>query len=120
MYQADAELVQTLKEWNKNNPFNIHDYSFTSSPSIPSPMKGQAPWNKGIPNTWNHKISDAMKGIPRKFPKQIEAARKNAVVRNSTMYECIHCGKVNNLGNHRRYHGDKCKLFNSSVSDSSY
>jgi hypothetical protein len=28
---------------------------------------------------------------------------------NTTMIECVHCGNINNIGNHNRWHGDNCK-----------
>jgi len=37
---------------------------------------------------------------------------------NSTMIRtklCIHCNRLINLGNYGRWHGDKCKLFNTST-----
>ena len=120
MYRADEEFIKDLKEWCKNNPFNPKDYSHDIIPTIPSPMKGQAPWNKGLPNTWGDKTSKTMKGVPRKYPKQMAAASKNATIRNTTMYKCVYCNMVNNLGNHKRYHDIKCKLFTSLASHASY
>ncbi len=118
IYRPDEEFLLQLKEWSINNKFtfNPSDYGLCKVTSV---MKGQAPWNKGIPNTWGEKISKSTKGKPRRFTKQMDIARKNAEIRNKTMLECIHCGKVNNVGNHHRYHGDKCKIFTSSLSSAS-
>jgi hypothetical protein len=103
MYQPDEEFIQDLKEWIKENPFNRTEHNFTSLPA----------WNKGVACEWGDKISKSTKGVPRKNINQSASAKKNALVRNSTILKCDYCGKNNNLGNHHRYHGVKCKLFTS-------
>lgn len=46
---------------------------------------------------------------------QIEEARQGALVRNYTLIKCPHCNKENNVGNHKRWHGDNCgKKWNHS------
>ena len=37
-----------------------------------------------------------------------EESRKKALIRNSTMLICENCGKSNNIGNHKRWHGENC------------
>jgi hypothetical protein len=54
---------------------------------------------------------------PEDFQKNLEIqsflqeeARQKALVRNYTMMKCEKCGKVNNIGNHKRWHGDNCGI----------
>jgi hypothetical protein len=112
MYKPDTDLVRELKEWCKNNPLNKDDYKSDNLP-LPGWNKGMPAWNKGIPNTWGDKISKTTKGIPKRHEKQMAIARQNAIKRNATMLTCIHCGKINNLGNHKKYHDARCKLITS-------
>jgi hypothetical protein len=37
-----------------------------------------------------------------------EEAKQKALIRNYTKIKCETCGKINNVGNHKRWHGKNC------------
>jgi len=48
-----------------------------------------------------------------KAPKKVEAAKRNiklATEASMKRITCPHCNKDANIGNYKRWHGDKCKL----------
>jgi len=52
----------------------------------------------------NAKISNILKGRDITWGDKISESLKN-----QKKYTCEHCGKENNIGNHRRWHGNNCK-----------
>lgn len=94
--------------------------------------KGRAPWNKGLTGAQSHteesrktmsvtrkgrvysdernaKIGDAHRGIP----KSEEHNRKNSEAqKRREKITCEHCGKMFDVGNFRRWHGDNCRSIN--------
>ena len=162
------DIVISLKEYFKNNPFNEKDHQPDGWIVIPSAMKGQThseetrlkisaankgrirlphseesklkmseshkgrelsietklklsavlkgktAWNKGLkssPETIS-KLSTSQKNrLKNGQPESQKLAAKKAMTENNkrTMV-CDKCGKINNLGNHKRWHGDKCGI----------
>jgi hypothetical protein len=108
------DIVINLKEYFKNNPFNKKDHQPDDWIVIPSAMSGQTAWNKGLkssPKTIS-KLSTSQKNrLKNGQPESQKLAAKKAMTENSkrTMV-CDKCGKINNLGNHKRWHGDNCGI----------
>ena len=101
------DIVISLKEYFKNNPFDIKDHRPDDWIAIPA-------WNKGLkssPETIS-KLSISQKNrLKNGQPESQKLAAKKAMTENSkrTMV-CDKCGKINNLGNHKRWHGDNCGI----------
>jgi ribosomal protein S27AE len=113
------EVAISLKEYCQNNPFNKEDYRSDDWIVVPSGMKGQTAWNKGLslsPET-KAKISAYQKiRLANGQPESQKLAAKKAISKtNKIKMICEKCGKTNNLGNHKRWHGDNCgiKVFHS-------
>ena len=103
--------------------------------------KGNVPWNKGLKNVqpkWSeerkeiqserlkerHKKLGHVEGGKQYTKKGLSSEERvrrsiHSKSLNKTMITCEHCGKVNNTGNHNRWHGDNCehKQVNNVSSD---
>jgi len=84
-------------------------------PQISAKLKGKAK-----PKGFGEKISKARKGVPNlkalgvERPDHSEAMKdptrnKGAQTMRETM-TCPHCGKIANVPNYKRWHGDNCKM----------
>lgn len=46
----------------------------------------------------------------KEVKEKISAANKNHILKLAAdKIECPHCGKLSDIGNHKRWHGDRCK-----------
>ena len=82
--------------------------------------KGRTAHNKGVPNPdasggmkerhyLNRPVIKATATVKKNIKNWIrntESVEKN----NALQVECQYCGTITNLGNHKRWHGDKCKI----------
>ena len=106
------ELAISLKEYFQNNPFNKEEYRPDEWVIVPSAMKGQTAWNKGIslsPET-RAKISAYQKiRLQNGQPESQRMAAKKALTETTKIeVSCMNCQKTCNLGNYKRWHGENC------------
>lgn len=119
IFEQTDEFIISLKEYVKNNPLNKEEYRSDDRIVIPSAAKGLTPWNKGlhISEETKRKISAYQKiRLANGQPESQRLAAKIAMSKTTKIIiVCEKCGKTNNLGNHKRWHGDNCgiKIFHS-------
>jgi len=102
------EFIDGLRQsYNKDD----YDPKLHGHEPVPGVTKGMPSWNKGIPLSEEHKknLSESQKG--RTQPEsQRKAASIAAKKTTSVLYTCSKCGKQNIIGNHKRWHEDKCGI----------
>jgi hypothetical protein len=109
-----------IEPWNKGKP----------SPNKGKKREGFTPWNKGKSRpefTQEHKeklrisatgrvLSEESKkkmSVSRKGVKKSEEWKSNSLM--NTQLKCVHCGKIGQSLNMKRYHFDNCKLFTDTI-----
>lgn len=56
-----------------------------------------------------NKISESMKGRSAPWLKGVKMSENQMKYRLDKSHLCEYCGSMNNIGNHTKYHGGKCK-----------
>ena len=103
-----TEFIDGLKQsYNKDD----YDPKLHGHESVPGPTRGMPSWNKGMSLSEQHKknLSKANKGQVQS-DKQRKAAAEAVKRTTSVLYTCSKCGKQNIIGNHKRWHEDKCGI----------
>ncbi len=101
---------------HKNNPMQgqVSPNRGKSMPHIGEKTRG-----KKKPEGFGERVSASKKGKPvpklqgRLRPDHSQAmkdpARNKGAIAMSELHTCPHCGKIANLPNYKRWHGDNCK-----------
>lgn len=109
---------------------NGNHNSITNNPSTINAQKGTHHWQNGNSPNYNGKLNKRLveQGThnflgPKTNKKRIESGTHNFLGSDSNLKRlaegkhpsqqkmtCVHCGKTNSVGMHKRWHGDNCKL----------
>lgn len=113
---------------------NGNHNSITNNPSTINAQKGTHHWQNGNSPNYNGKLNKRLveQGThnflgPETNKKRIESGTHNFLGSDSNLKRlaegkhpsqqkmtCVHCGKTNSVGMHKRWHGDNCKKINLS------
>lgn len=130
--KINSRLYESIRrEFSKKHSDNLkgRKYSKEHSQKISNALKGKPSKLKGVPRpeSVKQKISDSLTGIPKsethkqnikkthkgfsgKIPTEQHRIKISQKKLSIPKIECLHCKKLFDPGNFKKYHGDKCKL----------